>query len=171
MLARRSNTIVEHPAGCSQRYQDISWKHPHQEIGDVANRVSGHLEDENHTSWGIFRHHLGVFFAHYGQIGDVTMIKYKAGIATGEVILQVTISLKSFMDIPDILMCWGQDILTIERLSTPLLVLWRHRELIESVPQKNPSTTTPEAYDITRTSDIEGKSGARLFWPGPQWLQ
>lgn len=37
----------------------------------------------------------------------------KMGIATRDIILQVTMFRKYFLEIPDILMCWGQEILII----------------------------------------------------------
>lgn len=48
---------------------------------------------------------LGSFFAKYGQVGDVSPIINKVGIATTNFVLQVTMSPKNFMDIPDILIC------------------------------------------------------------------
>lgn len=48
---------------------------------------------------------MGPFFTQYGQVEDVSAIISKTGIATGDIVLQVTMNRKSFSEIPNILMC------------------------------------------------------------------
>lgn len=55
----------------------------------------------------------GVFLFRYGQVEDVLAVSNKAGIATGDYVLQITMTRKNFMDIPDILSCRGRNILFI----------------------------------------------------------
>lgn len=52
VLPRISKHHVGHFAGYSRRNQDISRKHPHLEIGEAANRISGHMKDKSRISWG-----------------------------------------------------------------------------------------------------------------------
>lgn len=55
---------------------------------------------------------LGVF-SKYGEVEDVSASARKMGIVTGDYLLQITMSRKYFMDIPDILSCRGRNILVI----------------------------------------------------------
>lgn len=49
---------------------------------------------------------LGTFFSQYGYVEEVSAITGKTGIATGEFVLQVTLTRKGYNDIPNTLMCW-----------------------------------------------------------------
>lgn len=48
---------------------------------------------------------LGAFFAQYGPVEEVPAIMSKAGIATGDFVLYITLTRQSFQDIPNILKC------------------------------------------------------------------
>lgn len=48
--------------------------------------------------------HLGALFSKYGQVEEVLSIMSKAGIATGDIMLQVTLTRQAFGEIPNILM-------------------------------------------------------------------
>lgn len=55
---------------------------------------------------------LEVFF---GQVRDISAAARKTGIVTGNYILQVTMTRKNFLDISNILSCWGRNMLvTVE---------------------------------------------------------
>lgn len=47
---------------------------------------------------------MRAFFARYGQVKDVSAAISKAGIATDDCVLQVTLTCKSFVEIPKVLM-------------------------------------------------------------------
>lgn len=49
----------------------------------------------------------------YGQVEEVLSVMSKAGITTGDIILQVTMSCKYFMEIPDTLTYCNRMILVI----------------------------------------------------------
>lgn len=51
---------------------------------------------------------FGDRFAQYGQVAEVTPVKGKTGISTGDIIVQVTLTRESFNGIPDILTCGGR---------------------------------------------------------------
>lgn len=53
---------------------------------------------------------LGAFFAHYGKVEKVTGVISKAGIATGDIVLEITLTCQNFIDIPNILMCREKDV-------------------------------------------------------------
>lgn len=46
---------------------------------------------------------IGAFFAQYGKVEEVSGVISKANIATGNIVLQVTLIRRSFADIPNIL--------------------------------------------------------------------
>lgn len=66
---------------------------------------------------------LGAFFFKYGHVSPVIS---KAVIATGDIVLQVTVTWKNFLDI------------NMQKPETPLLVLWRPLALGQGVPWKEP---------------------------------
>lgn len=47
---------------------------------------------------------VGAFFTEYGQVEEITVVRSKTGIATGDIILQVTMSHKYFLEVSNILM-------------------------------------------------------------------
>lgn len=51
---------------------------------------------------------MGAFFAKYGQVQEVSAVRSKAGIATGDIVLQVVLTWQSFQNIPYILTCREQ---------------------------------------------------------------
>lgn len=46
---------------------------------------------------------MATFFAKYGQVDEVGAVRSKTGIATGDVVLQVVLTQRSFHDIPNAL--------------------------------------------------------------------
>lgn len=48
---------------------------------------------------------LGTFFAQYVKVGEVEGVAIKSGIATGDIVLEITLTCKSFAGISNILMC------------------------------------------------------------------
>lgn len=51
---------------------------------------------------------LGHFFAKFGEFADVSSIRSKTGIATGDVEIMVTLTGKVFIEIPSVLICRGR---------------------------------------------------------------
>lgn len=49
--------------------------------------------------------HLGFFFFQFGAISEISPIRSKAGIATGDGEILLTLNRKQFMEIPNTLMC------------------------------------------------------------------
>lgn len=58
------------------------------------------------TKVNISGYRLGTFLALYGEVKEVSAIISKAGIATRDFVLQVTLTLKSFGEMPNVLVCW-----------------------------------------------------------------
>lgn len=88
----------------------------------------------NLTEW------LGVFFL-FGQVGDVSAVTSKTGIATGEYVLQVTMIHKDFMNIPDILSCRGWNILVVvEGYCLHCCSCGAAGHLAKLCPEKNPAS-------------------------------
>lgn len=63
---------------------------------------------------------MRAFFVWYGQVEDVSAIISKAGITSGEFVLQETMTRKSLSEIPNILMCRKKGCVWL----TLLLVMW-----------------------------------------------
>lgn len=74
--------------------------------------------------------HLEAFFSRHEPVGYITPVISKAGISPGDFVLQVTVTGKNILNVPDTLMCQGQRILVIVEGQTPLLVLWCHLVLV-----------------------------------------
>lgn len=72
------------------------WGHPHGKFCEDANRVYGHPEDKDYVAWGAHGH-----FGQYGPVEDVSSI---ISIATGDFELHLTVTRKSFLDIPNMLL-------------------------------------------------------------------
>lgn len=49
---------------------------------------------------------IGIFFTQYRQVEDISAVISKAGIATKDFVLQMTVTCRSFVEIPNILMYW-----------------------------------------------------------------
>lgn len=64
------------------------------------------------TSHGVLLYitddHFRVFFANFVEVADVSSIKNKAGIASGDFEIMVALNKKKIMDIPNILTCGGR---------------------------------------------------------------
>lgn len=54
--------------------------------------------------------HLGFFFAKSREVAVVSSVKSKAGIATGDFEIMITLTRNNFMDITNILTCGGRPI-------------------------------------------------------------
>lgn len=56
--------------------------------------------------------HLGAFFSDYGPVKGVSSIKSKMGIATSDYEM-VTLTLPKFNEVPNIIICGGQNIYVV----------------------------------------------------------
>lgn len=54
---------------------------------------------------GISQDRMEEFFAKYGQVQEVSAVRGKADIATGDIVLQIVFIRQSFQNIPNILTC------------------------------------------------------------------
>lgn len=55
----------------------------------------------------------GPFFAKYGQVDEVGAVISKSGIATGDIVLQVSLTRHSSVEIPNLLMCREKRMLVV----------------------------------------------------------
>lgn len=93
-------------------------------IGEEAGTKSVSLQTKYMGTWrtkitlrgvplDIKEERVGALISQFGQVTDVTAAASKSGIATEDYVLQVTLTRKSFMNIPNILTCRGRNILVI----------------------------------------------------------
>lgn len=66
--------------------------------------------------------HLGFFSEKFGEVNDVSAAKSKAGIDSEDVEIMVTVNIKTFMDIPNVLTFVGRPIYVMVESRRPL---WR----------------------------------------------
>lgn len=60
--------------------------------------------------------HLGAFFMTYGSLVSISPILRKSGFATSEFALQVTVTREAFLNILNVLICFGRSIyVAVER--------------------------------------------------------
>lgn len=126
--------------------------HNHNKIGEDADRIFRHEEDKIHFSWvplHIEEDDLGAFFAHYRQVNEVVRTRSKVGIAKGGVALLITLTKKSFSDIPDLFCVAARTVLLLWRAGDLLLVLWLYRSFIKVLPWQETNTTNPATYVIS----------------------
>lgn len=57
--------------------------------------------------------HLGFFFSQFAEVSELSPIRSKAGIATSDVEICITLNRKQFVETPDKLMCGGRPICVI----------------------------------------------------------
>lgn len=62
---------------------------------------------------------VGAFFTKYVQVEEVASVTCKASIVTGDILLQVTMSRKYYLEIPDTLTCGSRTILVIVKSRQP----------------------------------------------------
>lgn len=55
----------------------------------------------------------GAFFAQYGKVERVGGVISKAGISTGDALIEITLTRKNFNDIPNVIMCRDRRILVV----------------------------------------------------------
>lgn len=55
--------------------------------------------------WTSLKTRMEALFAKYGQVEEVCDVISKSGIVTGDIVLQMTMTLQSFEEIPNDLMC------------------------------------------------------------------
>lgn len=93
---------------------------------------------------------LGEFFAQYGKVDEVVGVTSKAGIATGDIVLEITLTRKSIADIPNILMYRERRMLVVVEGQRPYS--WSCRSLghmVKLCPRKNVTPqpkTTPAVW-------------------------
>lgn len=56
-----------------------------------------------HYPWTFAQTEYGAFFAKYGPVEEVTSVISKNGIATGDMVLQITLTRQAFGEIPNVL--------------------------------------------------------------------
>lgn len=101
VLARRSNAMWDILLVNEEQSKKCCRQRINNKVSTSANRIHGHSKDQSDPTRGAHgynREEVGVF-----EQVDVSAIVSKAGIATAEFILQITMSRKEFNNIPDIL--------------------------------------------------------------------
>lgn len=57
--------------------------------------------------------YLGFFFFQFGEVVNVSVVKGKSGIATGDIKILVTVDRKYVINIPNVLICGGRPIYVV----------------------------------------------------------
>lgn len=103
ILTRRSNAMWDILLGISEEAKVLTGSTLTTKSVRAQNGMFGHPENQDHTSRGA----LGYRKSPYRNL------LFLLRIATGEVLRNVTLTRKCFMDVPDILMCRVRNILII----------------------------------------------------------
>lgn len=93
--------------------------------GSILTRKNVRLQTENMAIRGtkvtvlgmpvdICEDRIEAFFSKYGDVEGVNASISKSGIATGDIVLQVTLTRQAFGEIPNILMCREKRMLVVE---------------------------------------------------------
>lgn len=102
----------------------------------------------------ISKDHLEAFFSQYLPVSEVSPLISKASIATRDFVLQVTVTLKSFLDIPDTLICRFRNIFITVKRRRP-----HCRTFVQACPERNPvpqskPSSTKEAVLSEKTDKV-----------------
>lgn len=126
---------------------------PFNSINTTPDGVHEHPADKVHRPWGTHRHlrrpHGGLF-AKFGKIEEVNNPTSKAGIATGDIVLQVTLMRQAFVEIPNVLMCRERRMLVVVEGRKPYCWLCgASGHMSKACPAKKPQ---PPPYPTTATT-------------------
>lgn len=80
----------------------------------------------------ILEDHLGFFFSKFVEVADVSTVKSKVGIATGNLEILITADRENFMKIPNVLLCSGCPISVVVDGCQPLC--WSCWSSVKSLP-------------------------------------
>lgn len=104
----------------------------------------------------ISKDNVGFFYSKFGEVADMSTVKRKARIATGDVEVMLTVNRKHFMEITNILTRWKPSHLCgCWRLTSSLLGLqgrWASSEVVpgkKTQPHPQPNTTKETAVPGT----------------------
>lgn len=112
---------------------------------------------------------LGAFFAQYGKVEWVAGIVSKAGIATGDVLIEITLTRKNFNDIPNIIMCRDRQMLVVVEGRKPNC--WACRisgHMAKACPGKK-TAPQPTASPVATTSAMTEAEPCKT--PGVGWKE
>lgn len=94
--------------------------------------------------------HLGYYVAKSGKVADVSSIKRKTGIATSDTEIMFTLTMKIFVETPNVLTCGGHSIyVVVEGLVPFCWCCGASGHLSKSCPGKN---SAPSPNNISNTS-------------------
>lgn len=131
-------------------------------ISTASDGIYVNPKDKSDAAWGARRYTRGLavaFFTKYAQAGDVSPIIIKTGLATGDCVLQATMSHKNILDIPDILICRNKRILVV--VGDASTQCWSCGAAGHVMPRQEHGATASN-----NNSDSNGSSGRREVLQG-----
>ncbi|CAE1242006.1 unnamed protein product [Acanthosepion pharaonis] len=108
--------------------------------------------------------HLGFFFSKFGEVASVSAVKSKAGIATEDVEVIVTVTRKNFVAIPNVLTFEGRPIyVTVEGRRPLCWACGVVGHLSKTCPGKRPEPQ-PENTTAKEKTDTSAKVTKKISW-------
>lgn len=101
---------------------------------------------------------MGTFFSQYEQVEEVSAVISKAGIATRDFVLQVTLTRRSIADIPNLLMCREKRMLVVVVVEDRRSYCWSYRTLVHISKACFGKNVTPQ-YRSTATAEAVWQDG------------
>lgn len=86
---------------------------------------------------------MGVFFAKFIEVAGVSSVKSKAGVATGDFEVMITLTRRIFMNIPNVMTSGGRPSYFVVEGRQPLC--WSCGA-VKILPRKEAGTTAPTMY-------------------------
>lgn len=96
----------------------------------------------------------GAFFSHYRQVEEVSAVVSKASIATGDFVLQVTLTCQNFGVIPNVLMCRERRMLVMVEGRKPYLGYMAKACPGKSATRSSTTKTKPAQAKTTATAAV-----------------
>lgn len=154
VLARRSNAIwnvLVETENAAEPLITKSVRLQMEYMGTRRTKVTLHREPLYITE-----NHFGFFFAKFREVVDISSVKSKVGIATGDFEVTVTLTKKNFMDIPNVLICGSRPIYVVEGCHPLCWSCDTVRHLSKSCLEKRPAPQPklPTSRETTGTETI-----------------
>lgn len=141
------------------------WGHPHGKYCEDANRVYGYPEDKYYVAWGAH--------GHFKQYGPVEVVSSIISIVTGDFELHLTVTRKSFLDIPNMLLYRVRQIFVIVERRRHRCWSWDAKEhLFKACPLKilvpqSQVTASEESIGSEKTNKVnDSQKWKELMWKG-----
>lgn len=111
--------------------------------------------------------HLGAFFAEYAPVDEVSSIKSKSGIFTGDFEVLVTLTRPKFNEVPNIITCGGRNIfVVVEGRCRSCWGCDATGQLAKLCPIKKPTPQTQTTLEQPKEEAIKKDTSSLGEWTG-----